>query len=54
MGRHLVSRVVAEKGLAAGDSIALRDPSLGASRIFGSTARAAGNGEARFWWQRGR
>lgn len=47
VGRHSVSRVVIEKGLAAGDTIALRDPSLGASRIFGSADKAAGNGEAR-------
>lgn len=47
VGRHSVSRVVIEKGLAAGDRIALRDPSLGASRIFGSAEKAAGNGAAR-------
>jgi RND family efflux transporter MFP subunit len=44
VGRHSVSRVVVEKGLAAGDTIALRDPSLGVSRIFGGAEKAARNG----------
>jgi len=47
VGRHSLSRVVIEKGLAPGDRIALRDPGLGASRIFGDRDKPGGGKEAR-------
>ncbi len=48
VGRQSISRVVVEGGLAAGDRIALRDPSEKAARVFGGEdeERSAPGGEA--------
>ena len=43
VGHHSLSRVVIEKGLEAGDRIALRDPSRAAAEIF-SAPQTAGSG----------
>jgi len=45
VGRNSVSRIVVETGLRPGDHVALRDPSLKATRANGAGA-AAGPAEA--------
>lgn len=45
VGRQSISHVVVDDGLESGDRIALRDPGESASRVFGGTPPASGNGE---------
>lgn len=46
VGHHSLSRVVIDKGLTAGDRVALRDPTKAAAEIFASASRAPSTSSA--------